>query len=104
MDKQPFNLFGAEFKANPYPTYAAMRATEPICRRDAVNGKSIWFITRYQDVAAILRDSTRFVKNVQNTMTPAERALLPPTPELIDLLSNHMLNLDMPDHTRLRTL
>ena len=52
VDNQPFNLFGAEFKTDPYPTYAAMRATQPICRRDTVNGKAIWFITRYQDVAA----------------------------------------------------
>ena len=104
MDNQPFNLFGAEFKTDPYPTYAAMRATQPICRRDTVNGKAIWFITRYQDVAAILRDHQRFVKDVQNTMTPEERSALPPTPPLIDLLSNHMLNLDPPDHTRLRML
>ena len=81
-----------------------MRQAQPICRRDAANGKSIWFMTRYADVAAILRDSARFVKNVQNTMTTDERAVLPPVPELIGLLSNHMLNLDPPDHTRLRTL
>src|SRR5689334_11406991 len=81
-----------------------MRATQPICRRDTVNGKAIWFITRYQDVAAILRDHQRFVKDVQNTMTPEERKALPPTPPLIELLSNHMLNLDPPDHTRLRML
>lgn len=98
-----FDLFGPAFKANPYPTYAALREQMPICRRDAVAGKSIWFITRYQDVAAILRDP-RFVKQVQRTMTAAERTQLPPTPPLIDLLSNHMLNLDPPDHTRLRTL
>ena len=99
-----FDLFGPAFKANPYPTYAWMRAEQPICRRDAVNGKSIWFVTRYADVAAIRRDHERFVKQVQNTMTPAERAQVPPTPPLLDLLSNHMLNLDPPDHTRLRTL
>lgn len=98
-----FDLFGPSFKANPYPTYAALREQLPICRRDAVDGKSIWFLTRYQDVAAVLRDE-RFVKNVHNALTAAERAQLPPTPPLLDLLSNHMLNLDPPDHTRLRTL
>lgn len=104
MDNQQFDLFGPDFKANPYPTYAAMRQTQPLCQREAANGKSIWFVTRYADVAAILRDSARFVKNVQNTMTADERATLPPVPPLIGLLSNHMLNLDAPDHTRLRTL
>ncbi len=104
MDNQQFDLFGPEFKANPYPTYAALRQAQPLCQREAANHKSIWFVTRYADVAAILRDSTRFVKNVQNTMTADERAATPPVPELIGRLSNHMLNLDPPDHTRLRTL
>lgn len=81
-----------------------MRQAMPVYRRDAANGKSIWFITRYDDVAALLRDHTHFVKDVRNTMTPMERAQLPPTPPLVNLLSNHMLNLDPPDHTRLRTL
>jgi cytochrome P450 len=81
-----------------------MRQTMPVCQREAAGGKSIWFLTRYADVAAALRDPTHFVKDVRNTMTPAERAELPPTPELVNLLSNHMLNLDPPDHTRLRTL
>ncbi|RIK42623.1 MAG: cytochrome P450 [Chloroflexi bacterium] len=98
------DLFGPHFKANPYPTYATMRQAMPVYRRDAANGKSIWFITRYDDVAALLRDHTHFVKDVRNTMTPMERAQLPPTPPLVNLLSNHMLNLDPPDHTRLRTL
>ena len=99
-----YDLFGPEFKADPYPTYKALRSEQPLCRRVNADGKAIWFVTRYADVAAILRDHTRFVKNVQQTMTPAERAALPPTPELIHLLSNHMLNLDPPDHTRLRSL
>jgi cytochrome P450 PksS len=81
-----------------------MRQEMPVYRRDAAGGKSIWFITRYDDVVALLRDHTRFVKDVRNTMTPAEAAQLPTPPPLVNLLSNHMLNLDPPDHTRLRTL
>lgn len=98
------DLFGPPFKANPYPTYAALREEMPVYRRDAAGGKSIWFITRYEDVANLLRDHTHFVKDVRNTMTVAERAQLPPVPPLVNLLSNHILNLDPPDHTRLRTL
>lgn len=100
-----YNLFGPEFKANPYPTYAAMRAEDPFHRRTATDGKTnIWFITRYDDVAALLRDHKRLVKDVTNTLTPAERNARPPTPQLLQLLSNHMLNLDPPDHTQLRAL
>ncbi|MEZ4676562.1 MAG: hypothetical protein R2932_20250 [Caldilineaceae bacterium] len=100
-----FNLFGPEFKANPYPTYAAMREESPFHQRTTTDGKAnIWFITRYDDVAMLLRDHKRFVKNVANTLTPDERATRPVTPPLLQLLSNHMLNLDPPDHTRLRGL
>lgn len=100
-----YDLFGPAFKANPYPTYAALRTASPLHRRMAADGKTaIWFITRYDDVAALLRDHKRFVKNVTNTLPPAERVHLPPTHPLLRLLSNHMLNLDPPDHTRLRAL
>ena len=98
------DLFGPQFKANPYPTYAWMRREIPVHRRDAAGGKSIWFITPYTEVAHCLRDHSRFVKDVRRSLKPAERAQLPPNPELVNLLSNHMLNLDPPDHLRLRTL
>lgn len=104
-DNRKFNLFGHEFKADPHPTYAAMRREVPICQRTSSDGAtSIWFLTRYADVAAALRDHERFVKSYRNTLTPAERVHLPAEPELIRLLSHHMLNLDPPDHTRLRAL
>jgi cytochrome P450 PksS len=100
-----FDLFGPQFKANPYPTYAALREQMPLCqRRTGGQGKAIWFLTRHTEVAALLRDHQRFVKDVRNTLTPDERALAPASPDLLRLLSHHMLNLDPPDHTRLRTL
>ncbi len=102
---RPFDLFGPAFKADPYPTYAAMRAETPFHRRTAMDGETaIWFITRYADVSTLLRDHKRLVKNVTSTLSAADRAALPQTPELLQLLSNHMLNLDPPDHTRLRGL
>src|SRR5690606_22944831 len=85
-------------------TYAHLRQTLPVYPRHTSSGKSLWFVTRYSDVAALLRDHEHFVKDIGNTMTPAERAHIPPAPDLVQLLSNHMLNLDPPDHTRLRTL
>ena len=99
-----FNTFGVKFKSDPFPTYAEMRAQAPLCRHVAQDGKTaIWFVTRYEDVAAILRDR-RFVKDVRNTLTPEELAQLPPEPPAMQLMSNHMLNMDPPDHTRLRAL
>lgn len=100
-----YDLFGPAFKSNPYATYAALRTDAPIYCRVAGDGQtSIWFFTRYDDVAALLRDHKRFVKNVTNTLSPEARAQQPPTPPLLRLLGNHMLNLDPPDHSRLRAL
>lgn len=100
-----YDLFGHTFKSHPYVTYATLRAEAPIYRRVAADGQtSIWFFTRYDDVAALLRDHKRFVKNVTNTLSAEQQAQQPPTPPLLRLLGNHMLNLDPPDHTRLRAL
>lgn len=99
-----FNLFGPKFKADPYPTYALMRELAPVYGRASRTGVTTWYVTRYADVAEILRDHERFVKDFRHTMTPAERAALPPMPPMLHLLSDHMLNMDEPDHTRLRSL
>ena len=99
------DLFGSAFKADPHPTYAALRTDEPLHRREGYDGRAaMWFVTRYEEVVAILRDHKRFVKDVRQTLTAEQRAAAPPAPELIELLSNHMLNLDPPNHTRLRGL
>lgn len=100
-----FDLFGAKFKARAYAVYAAMRATAPVYRRVNRRGDGATvFVTRYDDAVQVLRDPVRFVKDVRQTMTPAEQAALPPHPYPLRLLSHHMLNTDPPDHTRLRAL
>ena len=49
----PFNPRDSHFIANPYPTYAWLRIHDPVHRRPEQND---WIITRYDDVAALLRD------------------------------------------------
>ena len=98
-------LSGEPFKADPYPTYAWLREHHPVyCRTSADGQARLWFITRYEDVAAALRDSKRFVKDALNTLTPEECAAQPAQPELYRLLTHHMLNADGATHARLRSL
>ncbi|MEM7134187.1 MAG: cytochrome P450 [Chloroflexota bacterium] len=100
-----FNIFGPEFKANPHPVYADMRAECPLYGRLLADGSTtIWFVTRYADVEAILRDHQTFVKDLRSTMTEEELASYPEQPPQIRLLANHMVNMDPPNHTRLRSL
>lgn len=45
------------FERNPYPTFHALRATTPVAW---VEPLGMWFVTRYDDVVAVLRDPARF--------------------------------------------
>lgn len=82
------------FKANPYPFYAGLRATNPVCATKLL-GQRTWLITRYDDAFMVFKDE-RFVKD----WLPHTRWLH----KVSGGLTRHMLNEDGPDHTRLRTL
>jgi cytochrome P450 len=97
------DLFSPAFKANPYPTYARLRSTAPIYRATLPDGRSVWLVTRYDDVVAVLKDE-RFVKDWRKAMTPEQIAQVPPIPEVMKPLSRNMLDMDPPDHERLRAL
>jgi cytochrome P450 len=93
----------AAFKADPFPTYARLRAEEPVCKVALPDGHDAWLVTRYDDVAMVLRDE-RFVKNRFNVMSREQLGQLPWIPKMFLPLLKNMLDLDPPDHTRLRSL
>jgi cytochrome P450 len=100
-DPRRYDLYGDAFKRNPYPTFADMRRDAPLQRQAGLDGTTpIWFVTRYADVEAMLRDK-RFVRDARLALGPDQ--LPPPTP-LDRLLEGHMLNRDGADHRRLRGL
>jgi len=97
-------LYSAEFRADPYPVFAQMREHDPVFCQPGIDGETmIWFVTRYEDVAAVLVDDERFVRDPRLALTEKELAArqLPPMLQAID---NHMLNRDGDDHRRLRRL
>jgi cytochrome P450 PksS len=97
------DLVGQAFKANPYPTYARLRHEAPVFRVRLPDGRQAWLISRYGDVMAALKDS-RLVKDRRRVAThhrmQFERFIEP----LFKSLQFNMLDLDPPDHTRLRGL
>src|SRR5262245_40111765 len=104
----PINIGSREFKADPYPFYARLRAEAPVYRVRIPGGETAWLITRYDDVAMVLNDE-RFMKNWSNAATPAQKANPILARKLLRLiwlrwLQRSMLHLDPPDHTRLRAL
>ena len=91
-----YNPLSVRTVQDPYPLYAALRARSPVHRSTLLDA---WLFTRHADVDAILRDHRRFASDPRKgTLSPRQRALLPPADEL------PMLALDPPDHTRLRAL
>jgi cytochrome P450 len=97
------NLASPEFKANPFAYYARLRAEAPIYRTILPTKEIAWLVTRYDDVAMVLRDE-RFVKDTANALTPAEAARQPWFRKMFKQLKKNMLERDPPDHTRLRAL
>jgi cytochrome P450 len=89
-----FNPMDPEFLADPYPTYHRLREEDPVHH----SPMDFWVLTRYEDVAAVLRDP-RFIKEPLVSMVAARFGVsVPPGVGL------SMLDRDPPDHTRLRSL
>jgi len=97
--ERKYDLYGERFKADPFPTFAAMREQDPVLNQLGLDGSARgWFLSRYEDVEAALRDDRRFVRD------PALAGHEPPRSGLDALLNDHMLSRDGGDHRRLRAL
>jgi cytochrome P450 PksS len=101
--EEAVNIASPAFKANPYPFYARLRAEAPVHRVPLPDGQTAWLITRYDDVVQALKDE-RFAKDRLNALTPGQMAKQPWMPAMFKPLMRNMLDLDPPDHTRLRAL
>jgi cytochrome P450 PksS len=99
------DLAGPSFKANPYSFYARLRAEVPVWRTTLPDKRAAWLVTRYEDVAAVLKDREgRFAKDKLNAMDPNHQKRTPWIPGFLKPLERNMLDLDDPDHARLRAL
>jgi cytochrome P450 PksS len=97
------DLRSPAFKANPHPTYARLRAAKPVARTRIAWRRPAWVVARYADVAALLRDG-RFAKDPLRARSEGRGSAAPWMPPFLQPLSRNMLDLDAPDHTRLRAL
>jgi cytochrome P450 len=98
MTAEPFS---ETFVRNPYPTYSRLRADGPVIPVPLPSGGRAWLVTRYDDVRRGLSDPR--LSNVQARLNvPAPFDVLPL--ELRPAVISDLLNVDDPDHARLRTL
>jgi cytochrome P450 len=93
--------FGPAAIADPYPTYAALQAAGPLHRSEEFF-EGAWLLTRYDDVAAALKDERLSARRtggwLSHTDADARERLAP----FQRLFARALLFADAPDHTRLR--
>jgi cytochrome P450 len=105
----PVLINDPELTADPYTELARIREESPVVRGQAADGRTVWIVTRYDDVNFVLTDR-RFVSNSRSvpgsTIDEHARSLrwLGLPEELVPYLAAAITQLDPPDHTRLRKL
>ncbi|MFI1831099.1 cytochrome P450 [Streptomyces sp. NPDC020412] len=100
-------LSAYELMEDPYGGFGRIREEAPVVR-GLWNGHPTWFVTRYDDVTAVLMDR-RFATNSQSLPTGTDEyaevmAKMGIDREYIPYLAGSLVYTDPPDHTRLRKL
>ncbi|MEV7022571.1 cytochrome P450 [Kitasatospora sp. NPDC093558] len=83
---------------DPYAGYAALRASAPVHRVVGPDGLPVWLVTRYADVRQALADPRLSLDKAHAAPGNYHGFRLPPA------LDANLLNMDPPDHTRIRRL
>lgn len=99
MSEPLFNPFDPAFRANPYPFYDTLRGAEPVHR----TALGMVVLTRYEDVSATLR-SNDFSRDVEKYTEQSSSPARQRRRQRNEGRTKSILNLDPPDHTRLRRL
>ncbi|MFE9092999.1 cytochrome P450 [Streptomyces sp. NPDC007264] len=98
-----FDPWDPAFVADPYPAYAELRARG---RVHYYEPSDQWLVPHHADVSALLRDR-RLGRTYRHRFTHEDfgRTAPPPEHEPFHTLNDHgMLDLEPPDHTRIRRL
>lgn len=98
-----FDPWDPAFLADPYPAYAELRARGRVHYYEPTDQ---WLVPHHPDVSALLRER-RLGRTYQHRFTHEDfgRTAPPPEHEPFHVLNDHgMLDLEPPDHTRIRRL
>lgn len=98
-----YDIF-SPFSRSDHAKLARMRRENPIYSTSVPGwGTRHWFLTRYEDCDNFLRDQ-RFGRDLHNRL-PEEILQYWPKPPLSEqMFERHLLGVDPPDHTRMRSL
>jgi len=93
-----------DIRQDPYPVYSVLRRDDPLCWSEHWG---CWVVSRHSDITMLFKDTQhtsnagRVVHAIKNSYPVEDRKRLQP---LIDHYSHGLINVDPPDHTRLRRL
>lgn len=99
MTTAVFNPFDPAFRANPYPYYDALRSNDPV----HTTAFGMVVLTRYEDVSTTLK-SADFSRDIEKYSTQASSEARQTRRDRQESRTKSILNLDPPDHTRLRRI
>jgi len=83
----------------PLDYFAELRRSDPVHWHPQKEDSGFWVVTRHADVLAVSRDSETFSSS-RNTASALETV----APERLTLLQQTLINMDPPQHTRLRSI
>ncbi|MFC9132028.1 cytochrome P450 [Streptomyces sp. NPDC057099] len=91
-------LFDHSLIESPTAAYARLRDSAAVHRTTTPDGEPLWVITRYREARASLADGRLSLDKANAKTSGTYQSSMPPE------LDAHLLNMDPPDHTRLRRL
>lgn len=97
-----YDPFSMEFRADPYPHYARLRAEAAAAYSDTAR---MWVVSRYEDVVHVLKEAELFSSDAMASILglgPGRGAGANPGGE--PLMPGVLVTYDPPEHTRLRTI
>ncbi len=95
-----FNPFEPGFTDDPYPHWRELRERDPVHHTPL----DIWLLLRHEDVLRFVRDPSTSVDDANARPTMMDQLAKEVLGEIPERGSHSMLNVDAPDHTRLRRL
>jgi cytochrome P450 len=99
-----FDIVSAPFKADPAPTFAAMRAAGPVIPIRLPFVGRAWVTTTHAATLAMVKDNALFVQEGRHAGKSGVAGFAWWLPKSIKAMTNNMLQKDEPDHRRLRKL
>jgi len=98
LDVDLLDLTHYETGGPPHHLFARLRAEAPVYRHAEPGGPGFWAVTRHADVVRVSRDAETYSSYQGGTM------VLDAPPEQLFVVRQMMLNMDPPQHTKLRAL